>query len=707
LSTHGKAKRDAVIDALTTGVPGDLNGLYCYILEEVQGDSSDGLDTERSAKMTRVIGFLVILDEPLELAEVDGFLSLDLSPDFDFYRFFELARSLLVPGTDQITPSTIPKMHKSFVDFITSDHAGIFQVNISNHHQKALDLSFKWMATYLRFNIYNLESSFLLNTYVPNIEALSSSVPLGLVYACRSWVSQLENCDPVRPQTLSKLRELLLERFLFWLEVIIIADWKATSRLMNRISVFLKEIPDAGPMSAFAADAAKLIERFKECISASVPHIYISMLAFAPKDSIVATHYRKKVVPVIPSPSELPPIWDSLKSDFASRMTSLDLVLSISFSPSGRHIAACGGNGHICVWNVETGECLPDLRIGHKIHRSLVHTVCFSPNGHLLASGSADRTIRLWDLNTGKCILGPFEGHTDDIHSVSFSTESDRVASGSADKAIRIWDVRTGHCVLGPLEGHTDTVYSVSYSPDGLYIASGSRDHTIRLWDSKTGSCVLGPQIGHSAAVCSVSFSPDGRLIISGSFDQTLRIWSSKTGSTIGFPLHGHTRGVKSVSFSPNGRYIVSGSSDNTIRIWDVQTGSCVSGPLGGHSNYVHSVCFSPDGRYIASGSQDTTIRIWDVEAILSGRSCDSAIPHNVLVGRLKGQAALANFSGWTLGPDEEQLCWVPQGHREAIWRPATVRILGRTTMIKLDLSNLITGREWLDCFLDVHSPPT
>ncbi|MEM9090895.1 MAG: hypothetical protein AAGC93_19380 [Cyanobacteria bacterium P01_F01_bin.53] len=37
-------------------------------------------------------------------------------------------------------------------------------------------------------------------------------------------------------------------------------------------------------------------------------------------------------------------------------------------------------------------------------HSNLVGTVAFSPDGNTLASGSADETICIWDVNTGECL---------------------------------------------------------------------------------------------------------------------------------------------------------------------------------------------------------------------------------------------------------------------------------------------------------------
>ena len=53
-----------------------------------------------------------------------------------------------------------------------------------------------------------------------------------------------------------------------------------------------------------------------------------------------------------------------------------------------------------------------------------------------------------------------------------------------------MWDAVSGECVLGPLEGHTDEVSSVSFSGDGSRIASGSNDKTVRVWDAVSGECV-------------------------------------------------------------------------------------------------------------------------------------------------------------------------------------------------------------------------
>jgi WD40 repeat protein len=702
IKIHGVAKRDTMLGKLTKGGLKDVNNLYLFILRQAQGEDDYGMDPHRSNSIKRVLGFIVILKDPRELSLIEDFLRYGLdSQEFDIRRFVERARSVMIPGTVPITGSIVPQMHKSFVDFITSDRAAEFQIIVDEHQGYAVECAFKCMTLRLHFNMFNLGSSFVTNKEVENLEDRISALPPGLVYASEFWGDHLEEANPEYSLPIHLVQILLQDQLLFWLEIMSVRgeaghavesmsalrDW--LQRQMSRATMQGRSGSKVD-MNDFAADAARLIKTFEDCIDSSVPHIYISLLAFSPEDSVVSRHYRAEAVtPVIPSPSGILD-WDSWEA-----MTNDGMIFSISFSPCGHRIAAGYLNGTVRVWDVETGECVLGPLKGHE---GYILSVCFSPNGRFIASGSWDETIRVWDSNTGECILGPLWGHRYPVRSVSFSPNSELIASGSNDRTIRIWDTRTGECVLGPLEGHTGWVLSVSSSPDGLYIASGSEDQTIRLWDAKTGRCILGPLQGHTSGINSISFSPDGRRFASGSDDKTLRIWDAQAGSCICGPLTGHTNEVFTVSYSTDGQYIASGSSDQTILIWDAHTGVCIAGPIGGHVGSVSSVSFSPDGSHLASGSWDGTIRLWDVDALLSYTRCEPGDDTNISHRRLTDQT-IVDEKGWFLGPKGHSLFWAPKPYEAVIWRPSTVRIIGCPAMIKPDLSNLVTGKEWLDCF--------
>jgi len=257
-------------------------------------------------------------------------------------------------------------------------------------------------------------------------------------------------------------------------------------------------------------------------ISQSAPHIYLSALPFAPKQSLISQQY----LPQFPNTI-------SLLTGKAASWPAIP---------------------HVLTW-----------------HSGAVLSVSFSPDGERVVSGSEDKTIRIWDIETGDMVSGPFRGHNDGVLSVSFSPDGKRVVSGSRDKTIRIWDVETGDIVSGPFRGHTDSVNSVSFSPNGKRVVSESFDDTIRIWDVETGDMVSGPFRGHDDGVMSDSFLSGSKRYFSGLFDKTIRI-SGVWGDTVAGPFRGHDGIVNSVSFSPNGKRIVSGSDDKTIRIWDVET---------------------------------------------------------------------------------------------------------------------------------------
>ncbi|KAJ7797423.1 hypothetical protein B0H14DRAFT_57688, partial [Mycena olivaceomarginata] len=464
----------------------------------------------------------------------------------------------------------ISPLHTSLRDFLVDkEQSHEFWVNLGpNCHEELSVACLKIMNSGLRFNICGLETSFALNSHVKNLhERVKECISPGLQYACLTAGHHLQNTSPMASEVGSipsmhsdiilGVTYFLENNFLFWLEAHgcmgTIRDGPGT--ILPQFLAWSIGIAE-NQVQTVLLDYIQFEKRFREGYMMSAPQVYISGLVFAPRDSIVARHYRSRFQNLVEASGSVDAVWPPSETLVIHETTS---VRCVAFSPDGLHVA----------------------------------------------SGSEDN-IRIRDVNTGQQVGESLLGHTAYVSSVVFSPDGSHISSASGEN-IQIWDATSRQQVGKALVGHTDPVWSVAFSPDGSHIASGSYDKTIGLWDVMTGQQVGKALVGHTGSVGSVAFSPDGSHIASGSTDKTIRLWDVTSGQQVGKALVGHTDHVQSVAFSPDGSHIASGSNDETIRLWDVMTGEQVGEALAGHTGWVLSVAFSPDGRHIASGSRDRT----------------------------------------------------------------------------------------------------
>ncbi|KAJ3995205.1 WD40 repeat-like protein [Lentinula boryana] len=625
-----------------------LDELYEFIF-------NDALDVHDEDAMT---GYRLIMSqvlaafEPLSQATLQRLQTED--DDRDTVSSVLSFLGSLFTGISNLDNTQVRPVHTSVLDFLLDEkRSKKFRVDLQQGHELLAKGSFHVMFRDLHFNMGNLESSYVMNSEIKDLETkLSNTLTPELIYACCWWDLHLQNIEP-SDLWVHDLGEFFSGYSLYWMEVLgLMKKIHIASRTARHTMTFLDNL------QKLMTDILVFIQVFGKVIITSTPHLYLSGMPFIPKSSKLHTVFEKCCNP-------------QQRAVFSRQIND---------------------------W--------PDQQVILKGHTQGIDAVAFSPDGKRIVSGSRDESIRIWNADTGEAIGDPLQGHSHGVSSVAFSPDGKRIVSGSWDSSIRIWNADTGEAIGDPLQGHSQRVNSVAFSPDGKRIVSGSGDRSIRIWDADTGEAIGDPLQGHSEEVNSVAFSPDGKRIVSGSQDMSIRIWHADTGEAIGDPLQGHSQGVNSVAFSPDGKRIVSGSGDRSIRIWDADTGEAIGDPLQGHSQGVNSVAFSPDGKRIVSGSWDRSIRIWNAytgEAIgdpLQGHSQRNSHPY-LISQYFPFHSCHIDDEGWLHGLHSDLgfsviIIWIPPKFRPTLLFPPTHVIISQNGSCTLDLLNFACGKDWI-----------
>ncbi|KAB5590055.1 hypothetical protein CTheo_6495 [Ceratobasidium theobromae] len=608
------------LDSLLAATPrstkqyAQLDELYTTVLKSAL--NGDDIDDEAANDVKAVLQTVVCVQEPVDLETLAALAGLD---------DVERARSALQPLQSVLHLSDnsglVSSLHASFPDFMfDQERSRSFFCDIEIRSQMLTRQCFAIMQSQLRFNICNLESSFVADKDVDDLQdRIRQCILLPLFYACRYWADHLCSCKS-SSELKSLLEGFLTNRLLFWMEVL---NLKAVMGIGVEMLPMAIQWLQVGEVSSEVIQIVKLAEGARNLvttfagnpISQSTPHIYTSLLPFCPKSNSISEHYRKRTHGLIEAKGTGVDRWDAMP--LANWKTGLSEIFTMACSPDRSRVVYGCKDGTIGIRSTYDGSLL----VGPVQAHNNVLGVAFSPNGSQIASCGHDRTIRLWDLQSGVAIGEPFIGHFHAVTSISFAPDGTRIASGSDDRTIRIWDIPNGLLLPISFEGHTDGIKSVAFSPDGTRIVSGSADCTVRVWSSIDGAPIARPFISHTGLVTSVAFSPDSTRVVSGPYDRTVRVWAADSGAPITDPLEGHIDWVVCVGFSPDGTRIFSGSRDCTIHVWDISRETPVRTTLEGHTNTVNAAAFSLDGTRIISSSNDCTIRVWSTIATVSTSS--------------------------------------------------------------------------------------
>jgi WD40 repeat protein len=292
-------------------------------------------------------------------------------------------------------------------------------------------------------------------------------------------------------------------------------------------------------------------------------------------------------------------------------------VDQVSWSPDGRSVITAGSLGVYRYSHQLPGNTLAEE--ARLEPHAWTYSAVMTKDGRSLAAGVADGHVRVWDVNSGEKLVDlPGDGQP------TLSSDGNMLAYIDEDGNLQLWDIPAGKSRI-TLDSQSRKYAWPIFSPDGRYLAAIAPRHSFlkyadsaRVWDIQTGAIVnsLG---GPDNDITDLAFSPDGQFL-TGAAGGSAWVWALRAGADpIEIPfypvqvkgnlnIYDHT--VTAAALSSDGRSVAIGTSEKSLLIYEVPSGKLIRS-LVGLSAPAHRLRFSPDGALLLSADDDGSLTLW------------------------------------------------------------------------------------------------
>jgi hypothetical protein len=195
-------------------------------LDELYNEVLEGYITHRKSRLLfrSVVGQLITAFEPLSIRSLTTLRAHASNDDDDADSVVTMLRrlgSLLsnVNSSDNTLP--IIPLHTSFRDFlINEEKSGDFSIVLSDAHHELAHACLGLVLRDLRFNICKIESSYLANRDIQDLDArITEYLPPALLYASCFYGAHIGHLG-FEADLYGKLQDFFETKFLFWLEAL-------------------------------------------------------------------------------------------------------------------------------------------------------------------------------------------------------------------------------------------------------------------------------------------------------------------------------------------------------------------------------------------------------------------------------------------------------------------------------------------------------
>lgn len=110
-----------------------------------------------------------------------------------------------------------------------------------------------------------------------------------------------------------------------------------------------------------------------------------------------------------------------------------------------------------------------------------ISTLSFSPTGEHLAAGCSNGKISVFNTSTWEIAISRWSSHTARVTSISWNKEGTHAVSGGLDTNVFVWSVEKPSMRVGKANAHKDGVNGVAWVGDGKVVSVGG-DAAVKVW---------------------------------------------------------------------------------------------------------------------------------------------------------------------------------------------------------------------------------